>query len=243
MKTHLYCWEDSLGTVWYVGKTRQNPNKRMRQHIACSQCKKRKWQYSVHKWLRTQLSKKLRPVFRVIETVTGKGNTQEKAWIYHYRCLNGSLCNDTAGGDGVKTVIMTDALKRKISQSCKGKKVSRQTCLRISKALSGRKLSKDHCRKISEVKSGMQHSVEHCKKIADSLRGRKLSKRHISNIRKCKTGLSLTESVRKKISKSNKQTKSTKEWRAKQSKALKLFWAKRKGQYDPDSRPKKRSKA
>ena len=78
----------------------------------------------------------------------------------------GSLCNITAGGDGVVGVKMPEGQKKKISESNKGKKRSLQTRNKISKSRIGIVFSEDHRLNISKSNKGQKYSQEFKDKIS-----------------------------------------------------------------------------
>jgi len=64
----------------------------------------------------------------------------------------GILYNKTNGGDGISGVVFTEEIKRKLSESRKGKKLSNETKKKLSELHKGRKLSEEHIERIKETK-------------------------------------------------------------------------------------------
>jgi hypothetical protein len=89
---------------------------------------------------------------------------------YKRKIHGGTLCNITAGGDGVVGVKMSEEHKSKISKSNKGKKRSSETRASISKSRMGIVFSDNHKSNISKSKTGKKCSQEFKDKRSEATR-------------------------------------------------------------------------
>lgn len=95
----------------------------------------------------------------------------ESELIQRLNSLHPNGYNLTSGGNSNKH--LSEELKRKLSESNKGKNVgSKNGMYGKPGTMLGKKFSEDHNRKISESKAGKQLSDEHKKKISESHKGR-----------------------------------------------------------------------
>jgi hypothetical protein len=93
----------------------------------------------------------------------------EKELIAKYKRKHegGTLCNLTAGGDGVVGVSWTEEHKRKISESNKGKVRTDETKKKISDGRKGIVFSESHREKIRKNRTGMKMSEEFRKRRSE----------------------------------------------------------------------------
>jgi len=128
----------------------------------------------------------------------------EKFLISCFRDMGYSIANITNGGDGCSGLVHTDAVKQKISQIHKGKKLSVEQIEMIRKSSTGRKHS-------DETKA-------YLKKINKE---RVLTEKQQQQIRSAHVGKPLSEETKKKISLAHMGKKLSEEHRAIISKAHK----------------------
>ena len=97
----------------------------------------------------------------------------EKFYIHNYLESGFKLTNGTLGGDGG---VFTEEVRKKLSESSKGKKMSEESKIKMSESLKGRKLSEDHKKKLSEIskKLGLKVNMtpEVRQKISEANKGR-----------------------------------------------------------------------
>lgn len=118
--TYIYVMRcPTTDVVKYVGKT-INPSYRFRKHLT------EKHRNKKCLWVNSLLSRGLKPVFEIVETVPSFGDweTAERNWIRHFRDLGQAFCNQTDGGE---------------SGSQKGRPITKKHKTAISLANTGRK--------------------------------------------------------------------------------------------------------
>lgn len=117
-KWHIYILKDPRDqSVRYVGWTK-DPKMRMTKHLWCKD--------KNHKqhWINSLITLGFKPSMEVIETGLGVGHAEaERKWISHYRGLGCRLTNATDGGEGSLGLRQTEEMKRKSSESRRGKKL------------------------------------------------------------------------------------------------------------------------
>ena len=100
----------------------------------------------------------------------------------------GVLYNRTNGGEGSSGAIRPSELRRKISQTLKGRTFSEEHLKKLSISRKGRGVSEDTRRKISIANRGKTLSEETKRKMSESRKGTVFSEERKENIRKAKTG-------------------------------------------------------
>ena len=160
--------------VRYVGQT-IDLNKRMNSHINYSK------NHSTHKanWINSLLKENLEPNIMVLEECDSNDvNDREIYWIKRFRDSGHNLTNSTNGGEGTVGHIFSDEHRRKLSESSKGRKHSKETKNKIrnimisdNSPVKGRIFSDEHRRKLSESSKGRKHSKETKNKIGESVSG------------------------------------------------------------------------
>ena len=131
MKTIIYYLHRGDKVPFYVGKTKNQPNKREKSH------QKRLDDYSI--------------ILEIIDHVED-WRYWEKHYITLFRSLGYTLTNQNSGGGGPE--VVKDSTKQKISQANKGTIHPIEGRLAASQKLKGRKLSKEICEKIRLAKTG-----------------------------------------------------------------------------------------
>ena len=119
--------------VRYVGQT-IDLNKRMNSHINYSK------NHSTHKanWINSLLKENLEPNIMVLEECDSNDvNDREIYWIKRFRDSGHNLTNSTNGGEGTVGHIFSDEHRRKLSESSKGRKHSKETKNKIGESVSG----------------------------------------------------------------------------------------------------------
>ena len=123
---------------------------------------------------------------------------EETRLIKHYGrkdLKEGNLINKTDGGDGAVGGICTDEMRKKMSDSQKGRKHSEETIRKIKESLAanpywiGKKHSEETKKKIGNANrgrpnpyKGVERSEESKRNISEATKGRKLSDEHKKNI-------------------------------------------------------------
>lgn len=97
----------------------------------------------------------------------------EPYFISEYSSYKGAGYNMTKGGEGANGYTFTEEVKRKMSESNKGKSKSSEHCLKISLAKAGIPKTQEHKDKISTALIGRKQSEETRKKKSISFAGRK----------------------------------------------------------------------
>lgn len=147
----------------YVGVTGQEPEERLKEHLAEAKLSKD----NTHKlnWLRSLVQP---PVVEVLEhCFPWNREEREKYWIALFRDYGHKLVNGTDGGDGFSPGHETSVEVRK----------------KISKTLMGHRRSEESCKKQAQTASGegnhfwgKQHSEEALDKMRRNKLGKKASK-------------------------------------------------------------------
>jgi hypothetical protein len=131
MKTIIYYLHRGDKVPFYVGKTKNQPNKREKSH------QKRLNDYSI--------------ILEVIDKVDD-WRYWEKHYITLFKNLGHILINQNSGGGGPE--VVKDSTKQKISQANKGTIHPIEGRLAASQKLKGRKLSPEQVEKIRLAKTG-----------------------------------------------------------------------------------------
>jgi hypothetical protein len=131
MKTIIYYLHRGDKVPFYVGKTKNQPNKREKSH------QKRLNDYSI--------------ILEIIDYVED-WRYWEKHYITLFKNLGHILINQNSGGGGPE--IVKESTKQKISQANKGTTHPLEGRLATSKKLKGRKLLQEQVEKIRQAKLG-----------------------------------------------------------------------------------------
>lgn len=119
------------GAARYVGQT-VYPDRRLRRHI--NESRKEKWH--VHKWIKSLLSKNLRPIMEILDVVPdNEADFWEREYIQNFRERGFNLTNLTDGGEGFEAGEKHPCFGKKPSITVRqnmrlahlGKKLSLQT--------------------------------------------------------------------------------------------------------------------
>ncbi len=177
--TFIYALIDpNTQQIRYVGKS-DNPRRRMQDHMD----DKRKTHRA--SWLKSLRDKGQKPILMILEEVLFDiWQERERYWIAYYREQGIDLTNMADGGEGgylgkeihdrgnaKKTGRKhTEEHKRKISEGCKGHRVSEATVSRMIEL--GKNKSEETRRKIGEASKGRTLSPEARAKISAKLKGR-----------------------------------------------------------------------
>jgi len=197
MATNIYTLSDPrTDMVRYVGKT-DHLEKRLSQHLSLST--------GSHKssWIKSLKSAGIKPEMVVIDKVPVEDwEFWEMHYIKFFKSLGAKLVNGTEGGQG-DAIVFTDAAKKKMSDSTKGFKHSKETRKKIKKNNArywlDRKKSKEHIAKMRATLTGRKQPRELVEKRAASMRkvirtkewreniskglmGKKLSKEHVESL-------------------------------------------------------------
>lgn len=128
----------------------------------------------------------------------------EKFLISTFRSMGFTLCNMTAGGDGVTSESWTPEMRARLSKSKLGTKLTDETRKRMSKSATGRPMSKEAIEKSAAFHRGRKRGEETIKKMSDALKGKNI-------------GRFTSEETRAKLSKLHKGRKRSDETRLKMS--------------------------
>jgi group I intron endonuclease len=156
-----------------------------------------------------------------------------KIMVNHSHYLEGKGYNMTWGGGSIsgykhteeakkkmsekRKSIMTDEMRKKIGETSKGRKHSKETKEKLSEMNKGRIFSAEHKKKLSEVRKGIQYSAETIKKMSEAHKGKKQSPETIAKRVEKLKGKKHTEESKQKMSVSAKGKKKSAESRKKMS--------------------------
>ena len=130
----------------------------------------------------------------------------EKYFIFLYDTLHPNGYNLTEGGNGCvpceetrrkmseSKKNMSEEVRKKISESLKGKILSEEVRNKISESLKGKQFSEETRRKLSDANKGKHHTEEARKKMSDAKKGKPPHNK----------GIPMSEEARKKMSDAKK---------------------------------------
>lgn len=209
-----------------------------------------------HKAIMAKLS---REGFAMEVKIVASGLTEEEAFnleidrIAFWRSSGADLVNMTSGGDGVSGYEFTESHIKKLSSAKIGKKLSDETKKKMSESRKGRIVSKETIEKIKKSNLGKKRSAEQNaensarvkklmqnpelrKKLSDANKGKSPSKEVREKISLSLKGRKLTDEHKAKIGFANKDkkyalgTKRSDETRFKMSISAKIREAKKRGE-------------
>ena len=138
---------ESPHEIRYIGYS-INCEERYKEHIR--DVKREKVKTYKKKWINSVLKKGDDIGMVIIDSLSGLNEIKEleKYYINNYLSSEFRITNGTIGGDGG---VFTEEVRKKLSESSKGKKMSEESKIKISESRKGKKLSEEHKRKISET--------------------------------------------------------------------------------------------
>ena len=195
----IYGWYCIKTGKWYIGQT-VNPEKRFNCHI--SEAINKKDNIYFHNALRRYGLENF--VYCILEEniLRDNLNMKEQEWIEYYDSFHSGY-NLTLGGDGVRGVVISEEIRRKIAEKLKGQHYG---CWKR------KHFSEEHKRKLSESQKGPRpwmigkhRSEESRRKMSESHKGQLVGeknpfygKHHSEESRK-----RMSESHKKKVNKYN----------------------------------------
>lgn len=136
MNVFIYYLSDSKGNIRYVGKTKNEPRKRLYKHIL--ECKSEERSHKIN-WIKSLLSKGERPIIEVIDEVPEEEwQFWEEYWISQLKSWGFQLTNLTIGGDGGNGYKHTSDSKKKMRRSKIGTKLPDEQKNKISQSIKDR---------------------------------------------------------------------------------------------------------
>jgi hypothetical protein len=131
METKIYILIDPRDNqIRYLGKTTQQISKRYNTHISTKGTSKKA------NWIKTLKEQNLKPLIKVIDTVTNDWEFWEEYWISNLKLLGFDLLNQTLGGEGQSGYSPSEETRKKWSIAFTGRKMSKEWRERISKGIS-----------------------------------------------------------------------------------------------------------
>lgn len=113
MKTYIYTLSDpTTNKIRYVGKT-TNPKRRLSQHI--QDAKYHKNSRRTINWIKSLISKNIKPIMSIIEECEDNWQEREIYWISFYK-KTCDLCNHHSGGLGCLGRKLNSSEKERIRQ-------------------------------------------------------------------------------------------------------------------------------
>lgn len=149
MKHYIYALTDQNNNIFYIGKS-INPDKRKKRHIY--DAKSFKYSYPVHNKIRKLIREGFNIGLKIIESNISDNeiDKKEQFWILDYRKKGFKIYNVANGGEGGKGA--TPEMIEKVRQAHLGKKVSDATKKKISESNKGKVLSKEHRENLSKAR-------------------------------------------------------------------------------------------
>lgn len=205
----IYCLRDPINQqIRYVGKTRKGYKRPLAKHS--SHC--RNWEISLERKGLTKIVEILQS-FEDSDDIEKILSDSEKWWIKHLRQSGCDLTNLTDGGEGICGYKYSEEIRKKLSESHTGVKLSKEHKLSISNG----QLGKIKCKHTKETKE----------KISKSLTGRMntswLGRKHTEETKKkmSESHHKISDNTRKKMSDAKKGKCLSLEHRRKLSEAAK----------------------
>jgi len=118
------------------------------------------------------------------------------------------------------SIVYTEEVRRKMSESCKGRKISEEHKKKISAANKGRKWTDEQRQRMSDAMKGREYKDEWKKKLSASLTGKPLSEEHKKKLALAKLGN--TNKKGKKVSDDGRKRMSESKLGIKHSESTKL---------------------
>lgn len=166
--TKIYILQDPNGDIRYVGKTSRTLRHRLIENF--KDIRKGIITYKMH-WFASCLKKGYMPCGRVIETVRGDGNKQERYWIAKYKNEGARLTNSTDGGEGILNPSAETRRKLSIAGKWKHPKLSLETRKRISISKKGHSQLTDQTKlKMSITRKILHSKPEYRKARSDQMK-------------------------------------------------------------------------
>ena len=145
--------------IRYIGKTKQNINRRLEQHISAAKKCAKDENYKNYNcnWINSLLKEGIRPIINELDSFEcGDYSTDwviyEKYWISQFKSWGFSLTNLTDGGDGNQN-----------------QKFSEESIKKRASKIKGIPRPEDVRRKISESHKGVPNSKEHNEHTRESI--------------------------------------------------------------------------
>jgi len=186
---YIYSITNLINGKLYIGQT-INPNKRWRQHQANNRMSP--LNNSIKKYGAVNFIYQIIAQAKSLEDI----DILEIQIIKQYDSTNPTIgYNIEPGGNGRKTP--TEESRRKMSESRRGKKHSKEWCENISLGQIGKIISEETYRHLQTVNIGRKHTDETKQKVSESLKG---------NNRR--TGIPHSQETKDRISKTMKEKRS-----------------------------------
>lgn len=214
--TFIYgLWDPRNYQLRYIGKS-DNPERRLKQHIASAKKQKRK--NYLQCWINSLLSDGLNPFVEILEEVLiSEWDKAERDWIIECKNFGLSLTNTSEGGEAPPNQLGTihphsEETKDKIRQKAIGRECTEETKNKIREANKGKignrkgaVLSEESKQKMRVAKLGKKLSEEHRRKISERGKGHFTSEETKEKIRKAHLGKPMSEEAKQHMRDSHKK--------------------------------------
>jgi hypothetical protein len=147
-RTFIYGLIDpETGKIRYIGKA-NDPELRLKRHFISQELNA-----NTHKarWLRNLVSKGLRPILTILETVSvSEWQSAEIRWISEMKARGENLTNSTFGGEGIHGLKHTEQAREKISSALRKRVRLKSSYEKSATKLRGRSISDEQRAKLSK---------------------------------------------------------------------------------------------
>lgn len=167
--------------VKYIGKTIKPLDKRLSEHKSDLRGNNKR-----KNWIRKLAKIGLQPEIALVEEVDSDWEFWERYWICQFRAWGFDLKNQTAGGEGATGRVVSPEVRKRISDSQKGRKRNPQ---QIANAVNGRM-----------ARSGYVSTVEQRKKQSEKLKGKPKTELHRMKAAEASRGVGWNEAAKLKMS-------------------------------------------
>ena len=158
----------------YIGLTRERPNRRWRNgdgYLKKGQDNS-KFGNAIRKYGWDSFKHE---IIGVVESDTKEQLVLDlNEWEIYYIEKYDSFYNGYNSTLGGKSIVFSDEVRKKISESQKGKTMSEESKKKMSNAKKGKQLNNEHKKKIGDTMRGRKHSEESKKKIRNGQRTTKV---------------------------------------------------------------------
>lgn len=184
------------GLLRYIGQTVSSLKERLRGH-----CKDKRFNHRTC-WITCLKRLGLKPIIKpMVECPIEQACDEEAAMIASVRSTGALLLNRTDGDE----YPMSSAIRVKLSEKHRGKKMSPEARAKMSAWQIGRKQTPEHIasRIAGRIRAGYRHSAETREKMSATQKGRKLSPERCAQMAAQRRGTKHSLETRRKMSQSH----------------------------------------
>lgn len=200
------------GRCRYVGKTKNDLEKRLRGHI--NDAKRRPGEIARFRWINALAKSGVVPLIKTLEVVSPDDwQAAEQMWIHEMRARFPGLLNGTDGGDGIHGYQHSMAARRKIAEAHKALNSNIEHRLATSASVKAAFATDRGQAALKEAARKRWTDPEYRRKVVEGMRAAAGTDEARARTRALHTGKSVSQEARDKISLANKGKRRTDEQR------------------------------